>query len=280
MTFEFTPLDQLRPGTVAVVGIPWDEYSSFLRGPAKGPAQVRKVMYGGSANLCAESGEDLGAGNRFGWVEDLRLGRGDEVLGQIEAGIAELLERGVRVISVGGDHAITYPILRAYAERHEGLSILHLDAHPDLYEEFEGNRFSHACPFARIMEDGLVQRLVQVGIRTMTPHLREQVERFGVEVVEMKDFGVGMDLGLQGPVYLSVDLDALDPSCAPGVSHHEPGGLFVRDVLQLIEDLDAPLVGADVVELNPDRDVSDMTAMVAVKLVKEIAAQMLAGSSP
>ncbi len=186
----------------------------------------------------------------------------------------------MRVISVGGDHAITYPILRAYAQRHEGLSILHLDAHPDLYEEFEGNRYSHACPFARIMEDGLVRRLVQVGIRTMTPHLREQVERFGVEVVEMKDFGGGMDLGLQGPVYLSVDLDALDPSCAPGVSHHEPGGLFVRDILQLIEDLDAPLVGADVVELNPARDVSDMTAMVAVKLVKEIAAQMLAGSSP
>lgn len=275
MTVDFTPLDQLRPGGIAVVGIPWDEYSSFMRGPAEAPAHVRQAMYGGSANLCTENGVDLGADSRFGWVEDLQLGSGEEVLGQIESGVEALLQKEARVISVGGDHAVTFPILRAFAKRYEGLSILHLDAHPDLYHEFEGNPYSHACPFARIMEEGLARRLVQVGIRTMTPHLKEQVERFGVEVVEMKQFGVGMDLGLEGPLYLSLDLDALDPSCAPGVSHHEPGGLFMRDVLQLIGDLDVPLVGADVVELNPKRDVNDMTAMVAAKLVKEIAAQML-----
>ncbi len=178
-------------------------------------------------------------------------------------------------LAVGGDHAIAYPVLKAYGARYQRLNLLQLDAHPDLYDQLDGNRLSNACPFARIMEDGLAARLVQVGIRTLNPHQRRQAERFGVEIHEMKGWRPGTVLTFDGPLYLSLDLDVLDPAFAPGVSHHEPGGLSVREVITLIQSLEAPLVGADLVELNPSRDPTGVTAMGAAKLLKEIVARML-----
>lgn len=149
---------------------------------------------------------------------------------------------------------------------------MHFDAHPDLYDTLDGDRFSHACPFARIMEEGRVRRLVQIGIRTMNPHQRSQAERFGVEVHERRDWD-GTIPSLDGPVYVTIDLDALDPAYAPGVSHHEPGGLTTRELLDSIRQIavsPASVVGADVVELNPHRDINDVTAMVAAKLTREL----------
>jgi arginase len=147
--------------------------------------------------------------------------------------------------------------------------------HPDLYDEFEGNRLSHACPFARICEEGLVRRLVQVGIRTMNGHQRQQAERFGVEVIDMRAWARGARPELSGPLYISLDIDGIDPAFAPGVSHREPGGLTVREVIALIQNAPGPIVGADVVELNPDTDVDGVTAVVAAKLTKELLARML-----
>jgi arginase len=157
------------------------------------------------------------------------------------------------------------------------LTVLHIDAHSDLYDEFDGDRFSHGCPFARIMEDRLAGRLIQVGIRTMNPHQRDQARRFGVEVIDMRTWLSGARPGAEGEIYLSLDLDALDPAFAPGVSHHEPGGLSVREVISLIQDIRGEVVGADVVEYNPSRDVNGVTATVAAKLVKEIAGRMKSG---
>ena len=166
-------------------------------------------------------------------------------------------------------------MIRGLRPHYPRLGILHLDAHPDLYDEFQGDRYSHACPFARIMEEGLADRLVQVGIRTMTGHQREQAQRFGVEVIEMRSWREGTPIRFDSPVYLSLDLDVLEPGLAPGVSHREPGGLTVRQVLGIIQSLEAPLAGADVVEFNPLNDSTGLTAAVAAKLVKEIAARML-----
>jgi agmatinase len=270
-------MEHVRAGSVALLGVPLDENSSFLRGCAQGPARVREALHSGASNLCAEDGAELSGEPRFVDAGDVELPSGPAAMGAIEAAIAALLDRGARVLSMGGDHSITYPIVRAHARRHPGLQILHLDAHPDLYDDFEGNRLSHACPFARIMEEGLVKRLVQVGIRTLNPHQRDQARRFGVEMIEMKDWSPAAALAFDGPVYLTIDLDALDPAFAPGVSHHEPGGLSVRDVLGLLQRSRLPLVGADVVELNPTRDPSGITAAVAAKLVKELAARLLRG---
>jgi arginase len=274
MTFD-ERLDTLPEGAVALLGVPYDEHSSYLRGAALAPPKVREALGCGSSNAFTELGRDVLGDPRLADLGDLELPAGDAAFAAIERAAGEALARGARLVSIGGDHAVTWPLVRAHARAGVRPSILHFDAHPDLYDELDGDRLSHACPFARIMEEGLVARLVQVGIRTMTPHQRGQAERFGVEVVEMRDFRPGLDLGLEGPVYVTIDLDAFDPAFAPGVSHYEPGGLSTRDVLGVLHAIRAPIAGADVVEYNPTRDLNGATAMLAAKLVKELAGRML-----
>ena len=262
--------------SVAMVGVPYDEQSSFMRGAAKAPPRIRAAFHSSSTNTCTESGLDLSGHSNFHDLGDLAWKRGQNVFSYIEHTFDELLDNRVRVISLGGDHAVTWPIIQAYEKHHPGLSLLQFDAHPDLYDELDGNRYSHACPFARIMEEGLLQELVQVGIRCMTPHQQEQANRFNVTVVDMKSIPKGLsNIQFQGPLYVSIDLDVLDPAFAPGVSHLEPGGLRTRDVISVIQQIQAPIVGADIVEYNPTRDINDMTARVAAKLLKELAAKML-----
>ena len=261
---------------VALVGVPWDEHSSFLRGAAGAPALIRAAMRSPSSNMSTESGLDLGTDERFRDAGDLAIPAGTGGFSAIERGIATLVATNARVLALGGDHAISYPVVRAQAARHPGLTLVHFDAHPDLYDEFEGDRLSHACPFARIMEEKLVSRLVQIGIRTLNAPQRAQVERFSVELVEMKHFRPDLVVDAPGPVYVSVDLDGLDPAFAPGVSHPEPGGLSTRDVIGVVQRLRGRVVGADVVELNPARDSGGITAAVAAKIAKELAARLLA----
>jgi arginase family enzyme len=126
------------------------------------------------------------------------------------------------------------------------------------------------------MEGGHAQRLVQVGIRTLNRHCREQAARFGVEIIEARHLHDGWRPKFERPLYVSIDLDALDPAFAPGVSHHEPGGMSVRQIINILLDLDVPIIGGDVVEMNPTRDINGMTAVVAAKLVKELAAAIAA----
>jgi agmatinase len=223
-------------------------------------------------NSATELGSDVA---NLGDAGDFPGSPGKEYRAQIETCISGLLTGESRPLVLGGDHSISYPVVRAVSRKFPGLSILHLDAHPDLYDEYEGDRFSHACPFARIMEEGLARRLVQVGIRTLNAHQRKQAERFGVEIISMRDWMEGRRPSLEGDVYLSLDLDGLDPGFAPGVSHREPGGLSVREVIGLIQGIGGTLVGADVVEYNPRQDLGGVTAIVAAKLVKEIAGRML-----
>ncbi len=262
--------------TITVLGIPYDLNSSFLRGSALAPERIRQGLFSESANMWTENGIDLGSVSEWKIVNDLDLSQSATAFEDIELAVGELLAKASRVISLGGDHSVTYPVLRAYAEKYSELSILQLDAHPDLYDQLDGNRYSHACPFARIMEEDLAIRLVQVGIRTMTGHQRQQAQRFGVEVIEMGDLNKVDSLAFSGPVYLSLDMDCLDPAFAPGVSHYEPGGLSAREVLTIIQGLKGELVGADIVEYNPERDPQGITSMVAAKLLKEILGRMLA----
>ena len=264
---------------VALLGIRSDVKSSFLRGPAEAPPLIRKALHDGSSNLTSETGIDLETCGRFVDLGDRLIGDRDEDVLAIEGHVAKALGRGAMPLILGGDHAITYPVLRAMADRHGPLHILHFDAHCDLYDVFEGDRLSHACPFARIMEEGLARRLVQVGIRTLNAHQKKQVERFDVEVHEMRHLDVdAFEPDFDGPIYLSFDMDSLDPAFAPGISHYEPGGLSVRDVLRIVHRIEAPILGADIVEYNPRRDQHDRTAMVAAKLVKEIGGRMLLNS--
>jgi agmatinase len=261
-------------GIVALVGFPTDSNSSFLRGPAKAPPLIRAELYSEGANPSTEAGVYLkGPGVLFD-AGDAALGENGGDLAIIESTVGELLDGGRRVISLGGDHFVTYPIVRAFAARFDGLSIVHFDAHPDLYPIFEGNRYSHACPFARILEDTSVRNLVQIGIRTTSSSQREVAKRFGVRAFSPYEVDAAIDALPGGPVYVTIDLDGLDPAFAPGVSHREPGGLSVREVLATIRAIPGQIVGADVVELNPDRDNDGTTAVVAAKFVKELAGRI------
>ena len=274
-----TEATQNTPGSrkdpILVIGIPYDENSTFMHGSADAPDRIRQVLHSGSANLCAENGIDLSSTDRFEDMGNLKPAGGAKTLEEITDEVRGFLETGARLICLGGDHAVTYPVIEAYRYFYERLTIVHFDAHPDLYDSFEGNRYSHACPFARIMETRSTDRLIQIGIRTLNPHQREQAERFGVEMHEMRNWNSRIDLALQGPVYISLDLDVFDPAFAPGISHHEPGGLSPREVFTLIQNIRAPVVGADIVEYNPLRDLNDITAMLAAKCLKELAGKML-----
>jgi agmatinase len=260
---------------IAVIGIPFDEFSSFLRGPAQAPSKIREAFHSDSANYFTESGVDLK--NHSAWKDegDLTLPSGTDAIEAIHSSVNKILQVYPQLFSLGGDHSTSYPVVKAVAKKYGALNVLHLDAHPDLYENFEGNKYSHACPFARIMEEGLAKRLVQVGIRTMNAHQREQANRFGVEVIEMKDWHSSIRFQFDGPVYISLDMDVLDPAFAPGVSHHEPGGMTSRELISVLQSLKANVVGADLVELNPTRDPSGITAMMAAKLFKEMLDVML-----
>lgn len=270
-------LEGLPTSSIAVLGIPWDEKSSYFRGPAAAPGYIRQALCSSSTNTSTESGGDLSDEPRIRLLGDLDLEPGEAAFETIERSVTGALDLGSRVLCLGGDHSVTLPIVRAQSRHFPGLSILHIDAHSDLYDELGGDRLSHACPFSRIMEEGLVSRLVQLGIRTLNAHQREQANRFGVEILEMAHWGPddGLPEDLDGPLYLSLDLDALDPAFAPGVSHPEPGGLSTRELLSILQALPGPLVGADIVELNPLLDPQGLTARVAAKLLKEIAARML-----
>ena len=263
------------PGAVSLVGVPMDDHSSFMAGPADAPPAIRDALHSPSGNLFSESGLNLGAPGVLADAGDMQLASSPHAFEQVSRGVGQLLDRGYRVLALGGDHAVTLPVVRAVGERFEGLSILHLDAHPDLYDELDGDRYSHACPFARIMEEGLANRLIQIGIRSTTAHQRDQARRWPVDMRQAMEADVLEPPLVTGPIYLSLDLDVLDPAFAPGVSHLEPGGLTTRQVIDFIQTLPGPVVGADIVEYNPRRDIHGMTAMVAAKLIKEIAAVML-----
>lgn len=271
---------EIQAGRVALCGIPVDANSSHLRGPASAPTAIRSQLHSGSANYTTERGVDLSQ-----WVADIgdlalvnETGSEDDA-DVITSTISALLAAGAKPLSIGGDHSVTYPILRSVGPAWPGLTIVHIDAHPDLYGNFGDNRLSHASPFARIMEEGLCERLIQVGIRTANAHQVEQARRFGVETVEAR-FAESFDpAAVTGPIYVSCDVDGLDPAFAPGVSHHEPGGLTSRQVFDLIAKLGGEVVGADVVEVNPACDVVGMTAMLGAKLVKELAGAMVGNGS-
>ncbi|MCE9601771.1 MAG: agmatinase [Gemmatimonadetes bacterium] len=271
---------------VALLGVPTDVNSSFRRGPAAAPARIREILTSDVGNPATESGAELGHEIELIDAGDVEIREDATDAERISARVSALVspsgsaassaaaerdETTLVPLVLGGDHSITYPVVRALAAIHGPLHILHIDAHCDLYDDFEGNPHSHASPFARIMEQGLASRLVQVGIRTLNRHQREQAQRFGVEIIPMLEFTSRMVPVLSGPLYVSVDLDGLDPAFAPGVSHQEPGGLSTRQLLDVLQAQQGPLVGADIVELNPMLDLQGITAALAAKLVKELA---------
>lgn len=255
---------------IVALGIPWDANSSYLRGPALAPEKIREAYHSPSSNYFSESGLNTAQEGVWHDAGDVAFNSQLHFAEAISSAVKKNVFAPDQLIAFGGDHSVTFPLLQAMFELHGPVNILHIDAHPDLYELFEDNQYSHASPFARIIEKGFAKRLVQVGIRTLNAHQRQQARRFGVEVVEMKDWSSDLRWHFDGPMYLSLDMDAIDPAFAPGVSHHEPGGFTSRELISLLQNLKGKMVGADLVEYNPLRDINGVTAMLAAKLFKEM----------
>jgi len=256
---------------IGIVGIPYDKKSSFLEGAALGPDGVRKVLHDGSSNYITESGIELKEGTHFRDLGNFNI---QSYPDDLESAIINSLNSESKLVILGGDHSIAFPVIKVFNTKFPDLHVLQLDAHTDLYDEFEGDPYSHACPFARVMENKLARSLTQVGIRVVSTHQKEQQNRFNVNMITMRDWVNGRRPELSGPLYISLDLDVFDPAYAPGISHYEPGGMNPREVIELILNIDVPIVGADIVEYNPTRDHHGMTGMLASKLLKELIGKM------
>jgi len=256
---------------VPLVGLRWDGSASHRPGAALGPSHIRTALHDPAGNGWSRHGVD--AVSLITDLGDVTVAPGastTEAMDAIADALDARLPEQTAPLFLGGDHSVTLPILRMLSRGGQRPAILHLDAHPDLYPDFEGDRYSHACPFARILEEDLASTLVQVGIRTMNDVQRDTARRHGVRSFLPDAWEEGLASLPAGPLYLSIDLDALDPAFAPGVAHPEPGGLSVREVLGLLDRLPPTLIGADIVECTPACDVNGVTGRVAARLVKEL----------
>ena len=255
---------------IIIQGIQFDKKSSYQRGPRLAPPLIREALHCGSANYFTEN---------LVSIEDSRIiDKGDFEINEyfdIEQITSDHLNVDAKILTLGGDHPITYPIIKAHHKKYRKLDILQIDAHGDLYDSFEGDPHSHACPFARIMESGYAARLVQVGIRAINAHQAEQAEKYKVEQYQMKNLDLSTIPSFENPLYISLDMDGFDPAYAPGVSHHELGGLTSRQVLDLLHSIDTEVIGADIVEYNPERDSHKMTAFLASKMMRELLGKLL-----
>ncbi len=258
--------------TITLLGFSWDASSSYARGAAHGPAVIRSILGSEASSPYSISGVDYRA-----VISDYDFQSLPETGDAARAAITERAAAALQIgkpLSIGGDHSVTYPILRAMRDAHGPVNILHIDAHTDLYDAFDGDRFSHASPFARAIEDGCVNELIQVGLRSIGPEQRAFGENHGVIMLGADEQDAIPFDRLVDPLYVSIDLDGLDPAFAPGVSHPEPGGLSSREVLAILKKLPASPAGADIVEYNPERDLNQLTAHLAARLIKELAALM------
>jgi len=256
------------------VGLPDASQSSFHRGSAGGPQRIRSAYDGNCYNSTTESGVDLaGAVADLG---DLPSKSSWELTARSYQEFAAWLFQ-IRKIPffAGGDHAVTVPIIAALAEIGAPVHLIQIDAHPDLYPEYEGRRSSHACTISRALEMSHVASVTQLGIRTMNASQLPlfELHRDRIHTFLARDLSGTLPelshIPNGAPVYMTVDLDGFDPAFAPGVAHPVPGGLTPRQVLNFIQRANWKLVGMDTVEVNPDFDVNNQTAILAARMLHE-----------
>lgn len=293
------------PHDVVILGVPWDGSAGYRKGAAEAPRRLREVS--ATSQAVSEEGVVVRAGGLR--VRD----RGDVVPAPEETGLTEasrgayfsrveaamtgilreaaMVGRDAFVLSIGGDHAVTIPLVRGFGSKFpEGFGLVWLDAHPDAFDTYEGSRLSHACPLRRALDSSRLkpEHVVLLGTRSYNEaeleFLRERriawmparaIDRQGVEaaVALARDRLRGV-----GAVYLSIDIDVADPSCAPGTGYPVAGGLSSRQLLDLARDLvrELPVRGMDLVEVAPPLDPSGITLFLALQIVFETFAVLAA----
>jgi agmatinase len=286
--------DEVERFDVAVVGVPFDSGVTYRPGARFGPAAVRQGSrllkpYNPAQDVmpfAAQQVVDAGdiACNPF----DI----GAAVV-QVEAGLRELTAAGGRAVTIGGDHTIALPALRAATALHGPVALVHFDAHLDTWDTYFGEPYTHGTPFRRAAEEGLLIRdaSAHVGIRgsLYDPRDLDDDARFGFTIVHCAEMDLIGPHGVaervrarvqDAPVYLSIDIDVLDPAFAPGTGTPESGGMSSRELLSVLRGLSGlNIVGADVVEVAPAYDHAEITSVAAATVAYELVS-LLAGRRP
>jgi agmatinase len=277
--------DEVSDVDVAIVGVPFDAGVSYRPGARFGPAHIRQSSKLLRPYNPAQDVEPFGA-QQVVDAGDIACNPFDieEAMADIRAGALSLMDRARQLITLGGDHTIALPMLRAHNERHGPVSVIHFDAHLDTWDTYFGAPYTHGTQFRRASEEGLIDRnaSVHVGIRgPLYAALDLSADRdLGFEIIPAPAFD---SLGVAGvaqqiaertagrPAYLSIDIDVLDPAFAPGTGTPEAGGLSSRELLALLRTMsDINIVGADVVEVSPPYDHAEVTGIAAAHVIYEV----------
>lgn len=289
-TFARLPrLDEVGTADIVIAGVPFDSGVSYRPGARFGPGHIRA-----SSKLLRPYNPALDvspfAAAQVADASDIAVNPFDiaEAMTQVETGASELTADGARLLTLGGDHTIALPLLRVIARQHGPLAVLHFDAHLDTWDTYFGAPYTHGTPFRRASEEGLIDRQhsLHVGIRGPLYAASDLTDdnMLGFQVIGSADFdtlGVArvierMKHRLAGrPVYVSVDIDVLDPAHAPGTGTPEAGGLSARELLAILRSLaDMPVVGADIVEVAPAYDHAEITGIAAAHVGYELISAM------
>lgn len=285
-TFARLPrIDEVESADIAVVGVPFDAGTSYRPGARFAPSHIRE-----SSRLLRPYNPAQDA-SPFALAQVVDAGdiavnpfNIDEAVGQIEVGMDELLDQNLRLVTLGGDHTIAYPILKSLSKKHGPIAVIHFDAHLDTWDTYFGTPLTHGTPFRRASEDGYLdlESCLHVGIRGPLYDKQDLAddEQLGFKIVTSIDMDrLGVDAVVEKmlkrvagkPVYVSIDVDVLDPAFAPGTGTPEMGGLNSRELLALVRALDSVnLVGADIVEVSPAYDNAQITGFAAAHLAYEL----------
>jgi len=288
-TFARLPrIDEVPGADVAVVGVPFDSGVSYRPGARFGPAHIRQASrllrpYNPALDVEPFSAQQVvDAGDITCNPFDIAT-----AIGQIEAGATALTSTGARLLTLGGDHTIALPLLRAMAAGHGPVAVLHFDAHLDTWDTYFGSPYTHGTPFRRASEEGLIdlEHSMHVGIRGPLYAVSDlpDSERLGFATLTCVDVEQGLSAAVDrmrdrlgaAPVYVSVDIDVLDPAHAPGTGTPEAGGLTSRELLVMLRALAGhEVVSADIVEVAPAYDHAELTGIAASHVAYELLSVM------
>ena len=263
--------DEIKTDSYGIIGVPFDSTTSYHSGSRLGPVVVREASFGFEKYNAAFNKELT---NNFYDFGDVNIVPGNcmKTCEIIEDTVNEIINIDIKPIIIGGEHSASIGVIKALSEKYDKLTVVHLDAHRDLAFEFVGEKFSHATVMRRAHEFGV--DLVQIGIRSSSKKEEEFVKStYNIQTFKNSDVHKHMDaleyylINIDGPIYISIDMDVLDPSIAPHVGNPTPGGLFISEIETILKTLsNKNIVGMDVVETSTDK-LGDITAVVAAKII-------------
>jgi len=259
-----------------ILGIPWDRSSSFRKGADKGPEEIRKATTGLLYNSFSENLIDLSRIWRYKDLRDLKTENKEfiDLYREVSGIVNENYKKDSIFLFLGGDHSITYQSVRSIKEASkEEFGLIYFDAHPDLYYEYDNDRYSHACVVRRLVEEDIIkpENILQIGIRAATKEQMDFARKNNIKMITSSEIYNRIKFRTDfEKAYLSFDLDVLDPAYAPGVGNPEPGGLSTRELVEIIHNLDIRVMSFDIVELSPPFDYKGITAFAAAKIIREV----------